>query len=721
MAEPTESKPPSDKEILDEVRARYPVAEQAWSTIREEGRKDIRYVAGDLWEPEELSQRAGRPNLAFDEIGQYVNQLINEVRLNKRAIKVTSKETRPGGMGDKLAEVRANLIRQIEYQSNAQQCAYMTMFESAAQRSYGWLRIKARFVSERGWDQELVIEEIANPEMVLPDAEHLAVEGSDLDHLFYCEAYRHDEFTRRFGEKVEIRSFNSDVIAESGKLITEKHVTVAEYWFKRKQMRELLLLQSGEAVYRDELSKGANPVIVKKRQVETSEVWQCITNGVEVLEKPTRWPGKDIPFVPCYGKQLFVHSGEGSERRILSQVRHARGPAKAYVFARSTQIELVARTPKVPAIGYEGQFAGHENEWNDAHVKPRAFLEVKARTTATGPDLLPIPQANPYDAAPVERLEVVAEGFRRAVQAAMGTSPLPTSAQRRNEKSGKALQQIEESGQKGSFHFVDHYEASIRRTGEILNDLIPHYYDAPRDVTLRKPDDSPVQVRLNDPTWMDPDTQKPTLLSMKDGTFDVTISTGPAFDSQREAESEFADLLLQTPFANLIADLAIRLKNLGPVGEEIADRLTPPQFRKPKDGKVDVTLLQQQLVDAKEYIDTLTKQVESLTDEIKSDQVKGKVQIELQKMKNAAAIRIAEIGALAKGLQLEAQHEAQHEAQALGHVFDAEEAEADRQHQAAMAERGHQQALEQGQVGHQQQMEQAVQQAALQPPPEAGA
>jgi hypothetical protein len=92
-----------------------------------------------------------------------------------------------------------------------------------------------------------------------------------------------------------------------------------------------------------------------------------------------------------------------------------------------------------------------------------------------------------------------AEGARRAIQAAIGASPLPTQAQRHNEKSGVALKQMEDSAQKGSFHFIDHFDAALTRTGQILDELIPHYYDAARDVTVRKPDDQPAVMRINDP------------------------------------------------------------------------------------------------------------------------------------------------------------------------------------------------------------------------------
>src|SRR5678816_1239884 len=94
--------------------------------------------------------------------------------------------------------------------------------------------------------------------------------------------------------------------------------------------------------------------------------------------------------------------------------------------------------------------------------------------------LAEFPQRNPFEPA-IQALEVGAEAARRAIQAAMGVTFLPTQAQRHNEKSGVALKQIESSGQKGSFHFVDHYEAMIQEIGVKVEDLMDKILDNARD------------------------------------------------------------------------------------------------------------------------------------------------------------------------------------------------------------------------------------------------
>ena len=50
----------------------------------------MQYVAGNPWSDKDKRERLdrGRPALAFDELGQYLNQYINNLRENKRAIKI---------------------------------------------------------------------------------------------------------------------------------------------------------------------------------------------------------------------------------------------------------------------------------------------------------------------------------------------------------------------------------------------------------------------------------------------------------------------------------------------------------------------------------------------------------------------------------------------------------------------------------------------------------
>ena len=85
-----------DQKILDEIRDNYARYKEAWKDIYNEGAKDMTFVAGDPWDPKDKQARKDldRPCMSFDELGQYINQLINDVRANKRAIAIA-----PAGNG----------------------------------------------------------------------------------------------------------------------------------------------------------------------------------------------------------------------------------------------------------------------------------------------------------------------------------------------------------------------------------------------------------------------------------------------------------------------------------------------------------------------------------------------------------------------------------------------------------------------------------------------
>ena len=716
-----------DSEVLEEIRTNFDYATKAWADIRSEGQTDIRYVAGEPWKDKDKRARedAGRPCLSLDELGQYVNQIINDVRQNKRGVKVT-----PIGAGatDKTAELRQNLIRQIEYRSNAQQ-AYTGMFEDAVQRSYGFCRIKPKYVSDTSFDQELLIEACENPDLVTPDPDALKPDGSGMKYLFNHESISIKQFKRDYPD-ASITDFTDELRSIAPDWIKGERLLIAEYWVCEYVRRQLLLIDKGpnqppQPVFKEDLAVMPNQkAILKSRWVDVPYVCQYLTNGVELLAKKgepkrTPWPGKSIPFVACYGKTLYVNSGAGTERRLLSMIRLARDPFMLYCYYRTCEAELVGMTPKTPFIGYEGQFRGHETDWQKAAHEPVAFLEAKPQTEATGAQVLPLPQRQPYD-PPIQSLEMGAEAARRAIQSAMGTSPLPTQAQRQNEKSGKALRQIEESGQKGSYHFVDHYDAAITRVGAILDELLPHYYDAARDVTIREGNDEPKQVRINDPAHAD------GYLPVDDSPHDVTLSVGSAYASQREAANEFVDSVVGNvqlaqvvgpqKFAELVA-LSIKLKDIGPLGDQMANVISPAPSETGQPTP-------QQVQDMQGQMQQLQQQNQQLHQAMQTDQAKQQAQVTIKQMdidfqreklatESEVKIAVAELGAKVDRIALFLDERARvgvqaHEASvaAMGHAADANAQAQEHQHEAAMAAMGHANAAET---------------AAQQPQPEAGA
>jgi hypothetical protein len=726
-------------DVLDELKERYTDASTQWDEIRREGTLDMRAVAGDPWDPtdREAREKAGRPCLSLDELGQYSNQVINDIRSNKRGITVSPKGR---GANDLTARFRQGKIRDIEYQSNAQQ-AYTTMLENAVQRGYGFLRIKAQFCyPDKGFDQDLVIEPVVNPDLVTPDPDHVRTDGADLGFLFYEERRSVKAFARDFPDAT-VRSFDTATINASSGWVNGVDLRLAEYWTKEPGApRTLLLLKPGPRtaadpnpqpieLYADTINghQPSSEQILKSRVVTPLQVTQYLTNGVEILSE-TPWLGASIPWVCCYGKVIYLKDAAGRQaRQLLSMIRLARDPYMLYCYYRTCQAELVGMTPKFPYFVAKGQLdAANLALLVQSLSQPVAVVEYLSKTAAQPEGGLGPPTRQPYE-PPIAALEMGAEGARRAIQAAIGASPLPTSAQRRNEKSGVALKQIEDTAQKGSFHFVDHHDEAVMRAGAILNECIPKYYDTARETSLRDAKDQPQMVRINDPAAQNPEGFA-GLIDTARGEHDVTISVGPKKDSERDAASDFADQVIGNPqlaqvvgpqkMTELIAS-AIRLKNLGPIGDEMADTISPQDKQKadPRQAQQHIGELEGQLQKLQQIAGQQAKMIET-------DQIKGSVQVKLKTLElaferwktiadNATKLEAARISA-AKGTT-NAALEAQEEAIALDRELaaDAAGAQRDAAHDVGMAALEHAHALEQGQQAHDQALEQGAQQAEL--------
>jgi hypothetical protein len=622
------------------IREKFEYGEAEWRDARDEGKKDVLCLSGQVWEamdPAGLKQRqdAKRPHLALDELGQYVNQLINDIRASKRGIKIT-----PTGLGarDEWAEARQNLIRQIEYLSHAQM-AYTTMFENAVQRGYGFLRIVPVFAADMGFDQELRIQPVFNPDMVTMDPDAQRSDGSDMEWLFYKEWWAVDQFTREFGKDAAVQDFTNVHRTDAAAWFRDRKVQVAEYWAVESKPRTLLLIAGADGqpqpVWEDNLPEGTKAENLRSRTVDTKYVCQKLTNGLEVLRK-TDWPGKHIPFVACFGKALYVDEGGGAKRQLMSLVRLMRDPFMLYCYYRTTEAELVGMTPKFPYFYYDGSMDPKQEAMLAKSLhEPVAGIKIKPKIEGLPVNApTPYPQRQPYD-PPIQAMVIGAEEARRAIQAAGGSGFLPTEAQKRNEKSGVALRQIETSAQKGSYHFIDHFEDALRHTGVILNDLIPHYYDTARDIHLRKSDDSPYQVRINDPQAPYEETGQP--LMMTEGEYDVTVSTGPADVSEREAADKFLQTLIGPPLeiiariagpkvASAVMAMAIKMQPFGEVKEQIADWLMPAEMK----GEHQMT---PEMMQAQQMIQMAMQKVQELEQELATDSVKAQKDLALAQIK----------------------------------------------------------------------------------------
>jgi hypothetical protein len=673
--------------LLKEIRENYTAFEEQWRPIKEQADKDMLCVAGDPWDAKEreFRDKYDRPVMTWDELSPYVNQLVNDPRQNKRAIKINP---RGAGATDVTAQLREDKMREIQYNSRAQS-AFTTAFQAAAERSFGYFGINARLVAdgltedqyaelvstapEKLFEQELYIYRIPNPNSVLFNPSFKEADASDSTECFVEEGIQRAEFKRRW-PKAKFIDWVGDYATEAPGWQKEKDVRVAAYYKAIIRKRKLYLIDGEKdtedrvALYGDELPGGEDKWtadeknqkrIRRDRTIETRRIKQYWTNGLEILEESDEIPIRWIPIIPVFGKEMWLDEGSGPKRKLMSLVRLARDPYMAYCYIRSSEAEEAGMAPKSPLIGYTGQFETDREAWENLNKIPRSFVQVDPVVDPTDPNkLLPLP-SRPQFQPNFQSYEVFAEAARRAIRTACGGSDLPTSAQRMNEKSGVALKEIEANEDRGTFHFIDNFNFSLEHAGRVIDAWFPYVYDTKRDIAIMKADGEFKTLTINDEEYMEKDANGQAVKQHYDavtGDHGVTVSTGKDAASQRD---EVKDLLANVmgelqqiaaiappgAAAKLLA-LNIRLAALGPLGDEMADTLDPPDAEKEQGQALQKAQQQAQL--AQQAIQELQTENQKLKLEKAGKIIQGEYEKQLATINNDVKVLIAEISSKAQ-------------------------------------------------------------------------
>lgn len=603
----------ADEELLEQIREDFRYCRDYWAETRKEMAKDMYFAAG-IPPSDFTKDRADLPCVWPDELSQYLKQANNNLRQNPIAVQVNP---RGSGATDKDAEHRGNYIRGIEYASNAQS-VYTAAFESANSCSLGAWRIGLKVVSEEG-HQEPRIKPVDSQFSVYFDPNAREKDFSDGEICFLFDTMRKKSFAKRFKGAVK-KSFTADDYNTAPEWFPDDNtVTVAEYWHREQ---------------------------VGGEDSDEWKVMQYITNGVEILES-TEWLGSWIPIIGVFGEELYTLDGGRTKRRFLSAIRRARPAQQMLAYIASVEVEEFQKAPRVPYMLYSGQELDDPEGWENAHRTPRAFLKVRPVPDPTNPgQVLPMPVRVPF-LPNVQAYEVSRESWRRQIQASMGLVPLPTQAQRQNEKSGIALQRIQTQQAIGSFHFVDNLKRAIQNNGRQLNELITKLAETqpglPQQVAVRdKQEDHKLLKVTTEEEFEQLMAQAEAsgqqidddYLVVDRGEFDVTISTGPSSDSQREKADDFVDTIVANlkglpippQIAERILGLAVRLKTLGPIGDEIADLLAPPQ----EQGNIPPQI-QAQIAQNQAQMQQMQQQLVELTQEKQGKVVENQGKLAIEK------------------------------------------------------------------------------------------
>lgn len=640
---------------MKEMRERYERAVEAERENRLKAIEDYRFVAipGHQWDESQRKARKGRPCYEIPILRSNWRQVVNDQKKARPGIKV-----RPVEDGDKEgAELRQGLIRNIESRSNAER-VYDKAFELLTASGFGCWRVSTAYSSDDAWDQDIVIEPITDPLTSVwfdPDAKH--DDCRDAEYCFVEETLSHEAFKRRY-PKAKVVDFESIISSRKyGDWFGEKSVRIVEYIRREPITKTLLLLSDGRTVDAEQAVQMAEQLamegitVVRERTVNTHKVVSSICTGAEEIDGPNDLIFDRIPVIPTYANRHFV---DGTWQ-WCGMVRPARDPQKLANYNITTGQEALSKQHKaVPVVTVKMLDGANVKElWDSSNAVDVPYLPITPDPAMPGGPIFLSPP--PVHAAFVQFGQMSID----MVKMATGIYDASLGA-RSNETSGRAIIARQNEGDTATFDYQDALSFSIQSTGELILSALPKVYDTPRVVRVLGVDGREKQVQL-----YQEDQNGNKLNDLSAGKYDVTISVGASFDTQR---MEFVDAIQAMSQGNpMVAaatgDLVMKAMDFHG-SDEAAERLKlllPPQIQQamasgdnmPPEAIAAMQQAQQAMQAAQQQMAQAQQMLGELQQE-KADTEAEKANVDAAKKEIAAEIKVAEAELAAKRAELDA-------------------------------------------------------------------
>lgn len=574
--------------VIQEALEQFEESQSGSEYNRDSWYDDIRFARmSEQWpdEVKKLRQQEARPCLTINKLAPLIRQVVNEARQNKPGIKVSPVDN---GADVNTAEVIAGLVRSIERNSTAE-VAYDTAIDHAVSGGFGFFRITTDYAHPMSFDQECRIERIASALMVNWDVNSTMFDASDWNYGFVSEFLTDEQFKKQYPGAAPV-DFEGEFSEMAQFWLQDDKVRLSEYWQRTETKKKIVQLSDGSIHREDQMPKlakqmlraagintqgmskdemvravmaGSGLTVARERESTFHTVKRRIISGVEVL-KEEDWPGSMIPICPVWGDEVYFDG----RRYFNSMIKDARDPQAMHNFWRSATTELVALAPRAPFMMQEGSMptdATEKAKWETVNTRSHAYLLFGRNATAA-------PQRQPFAQIPAGALQE-AISANEDIQATTGVYPSAIGA-RSNETSGRAILARERQANVSNFHFMDNLSRAIGYCGRCLVEIIPQIYSDRESIRILGEDYKEKVIKLTtENPEMGPDG-KPMLYNLTVGHYDVSVSSGPSFATQREELREtLIEIMQRVPdAAPVIGDVLLETMDV-PGADRIAKRL----------------------------------------------------------------------------------------------------------------------------------------------------
>lgn len=623
-------------DILERVRKMCDEAEDYWHDIYEMGKEDRQFVTVDKaqWSEKDRKEREkdGIPTLTFNVLRTYCKQQINSARLNRQQIKA---EPVDDIADPAIAKIFNGLLRDTEITSGADN-AYDASVEGVVYGGMGFVRIHVDYVSPDSFQQEPKILTIHNPESVFLDPMSKELDGSDARYVVIKTWLPRSDIIDQYGEDA---ASDFDDTTQNSEWLNhdDKTVCVAEMFEIQRKAKTLYLLADGSTTY----DKPDNASLIEKeRESYEEKCWWYKLTGTKVLED-REFIVPMLPIIPVYGDVTW----DGEKRYVYSMVHFARDPQKLYNFWKSSEAQqIVEGLRKQYLISVEA--SKDLTEWsNPNNYQVLRYNHLNDQDQPVAP-----PQQMPALTA-LNGILNAADGAKQSIEQILNMQPA-AMGQNVNNQSGVAINLLQQRADVSHFHITDNLNKSLAQVGRVLIAIYQKAYSVQMVKRITGEDNKTQRVKINAPA---PAGQQidgvidGILNNLTVGRYDIRMSTGPSFISQRQENKQALTELLQfVPQIGQVApDLLLKAFDDGNMLEDIVERikksLNPALTQDGEDPQLQAVMQQYQ-----QQMQELQQALQQAKVQADDKNAERQLKLEIEHLKAQTTLAVAQLNNVAK-------------------------------------------------------------------------
>ena len=497
------------------------LCDEAWMSVFQDYVADHRFANGDQWDDAILKYREANnlTSLTYNQIPAKRRFIVNNARMNDSAIKCNPVT---GGASKNTAKIFDGIIKHIQYKYNAK-AAYINGLDGVVVGGLGAWRILP-IQTDDGFDIE--IQRIMDPTTVMMDPNAKKQNFSDAEYCFIASLLSKEDFEALYPEA----QANDPKHSTS---FTKDSVQVYEYWCKNR---------------------------------DTGRVEQYIISESEILSSNTAYRGKHIPIVYLTGEEIHIQG----ERTYKGIVRDIKDIQLLLNITKSRTADYIQRSSNEEWLVVDGHIANYLPEWQQSNLNGSG---IKRYSNVEG---VPPPQRLDAPPPPSGYMQVSQEAdadLRAAIGIRDPLAELPDNV------ATETMQMHVNQGNIGTYAYTDKWNDAKKWTGDLLVDLIPHYFSYPHIREIMGTDGNVSTVQLNQPYE---ENGEQVLHDLSVGSYSVVLKEGPSYESRRsEALGKLIEIAKTVPnFWQLYGDIAMQLMDFDGA-EDVAARMrasVPPQI-----------------------------------------------------------------------------------------------------------------------------------------------